>query len=206
MASWHSYLVWPDTSLMIHGKLHSGETLCLTGWGQGICSCHHSLMSWVLFMNTANQPATCLFLPDHMYPQQFLKKCKCCCVLVKAPSLSPLSCSLPFPSLAYYHFLLLPPALRARPIGCPYPPCCLHTGRQEQKGGPLLPLLEVRAFPLLQPGLTRCLQRKPVTERHRSLLEERCSPALGAAFWSCLFFCLQFTVHAYVCVGTHTEI
>lgn len=109
-----------------------------------------------------------LSLPDHMYPQRFLKKCKCCCVLLKVPSLSPLSCSLPLPSLAYYLFLLLPPALRAWRMACPYPPCCLHTGRQEQKGGPLLPLLEVRTFPLLQPGLTQCLQRKSVTEQHRS--------------------------------------
>lgn len=106
-----------------------------------------------------------LSLSNHKYPQQFLKKRKCCCVVLKVPSLSLLSLSPP--SLSG----LLPlqsasscPDSTAH--GVPLSsllPACRETGAK-----PLLLLLEVRAFPLLQPGLTQCLQSKPVTERHRS--------------------------------------
>lgn len=132
MASWHSYLVWPDTSLMIHGKLHSQEKLSL--WlaedkesAAAITLWCHEYSSWVLQISLL--PVS---FSNHKYPQQFLKKCQCCCVLLKVLSLSLLSLSLPLPFQAYYLYIMLPPVLTAQPMGCLYPPCCLHAGRQEQ--------------------------------------------------------------------------
>lgn len=143
----------------------TGETFSLTGWGQGICSCHHSLMSWVLFMSTANQPATCLFLQSQVSPTIFKEMSMLLC-----PSQGPLS----FPFIP-----LSPPSLSGLlPLhyasSCPdstahgVPLSSLLPAYRETGAKSLLPLLEVRAFPLLQPGLTQCLQSKPVTEQHCS--------------------------------------
>lgn len=146
------------------------------------------LPSWGLHKCCKSACCHHLSLLNHIYPQLFLKKSGYICVP-----------------------LLLPPAMWAQPTGCLCPPCCQRTlspyHRQEQKADSL-PCWHWATLPLLQPGLTQCLQSKPVTEQHCSQLEERCSPYANSTrpyptycLLKLLLFCLQFKVcmHMFVC-------
>lgn len=167
-----------------------GVILSLTGWEQRICSCPHSLMpSWVLHKHCKSLH---LSLPNHTYPQQYLKKSRYSCIP-----------------------LLLPPALRAQPMGCLDPsaasPHQVLTPDRSKRQTLSWPRWWQVTSPLLHPTLTRCLKSKPEqgsvaasykTDAPLSKLQQ--DPTPGMVFWRCFFFCLQFKVcmHVFVCVHT----